>query len=215
MDKTIDGFQTENQEDYSDTTMEVQAVRLALPGFYSRLRHMWWFSNHQVGQVGFPRVLRFPPTKTQNTDNENDFSLFHNRCLINYIFLIEVYCFYVWSILSWSCYFCMDFCCIYVCGFGFNTTGWVYRKWSKSQIGLYNEDFIIHVCLIMWRFILVHTWFWDLYQLDKSIKMVFHLKLVWMPTLTDSKYLYIFLYLYSPQQCMGRTSKSTVYGQNI
>ena len=32
---------------------------------------------------------------------------------------------------------------------------------------------------------------------------------------TDSKYLYIFLYLYSPQQCMGRTSKSTVYGQNI
>ena len=67
--RTIDGFQTKNQEDYSDTTtMEVQAVRLALPGFYTRLRHMWLFSNHQVGQVGFLRVLRFPPTK--NTDNE-------------------------------------------------------------------------------------------------------------------------------------------------
>ena len=39
--RTIDGFQTENQEDYSDTTtMEVQAVRLALPGFYSRLWHL-------------------------------------------------------------------------------------------------------------------------------------------------------------------------------
>ena len=39
--RTIDDFQTENQEDYSDTTtMEVQAVRLALPGFYSRLQHM-------------------------------------------------------------------------------------------------------------------------------------------------------------------------------
>jgi len=119
--RTIDGFQTKNQEDYSDTTtMEVQAVRLALPGFYTRLRHMWLFSNHQVGQVGFLRVLRFPPTKKHW--QRNDDSLFHNRCLINYIFLLEVYCFYVWSTLSWSCYFCMDFCCTYVCGFGFNTT---------------------------------------------------------------------------------------------
>ena len=100
--------------------MEEQAVRLALPGFYSRLRHMWWFSNHQVGQVGFPPGT--PVSSHKNTDNENEYSLFHNRCLINYIFLPEVYCFYVWSTLSWSCYFCMDFCCTYVCGFGFNST---------------------------------------------------------------------------------------------
>ena len=47
------------QKEYSDTTtMEVQAVRLALPGFYT---------NHHVGQVGFLRVLRFPPTKTLTT----------------------------------------------------------------------------------------------------------------------------------------------------
>ena len=69
---------------------------------------------------GFPPGT--PVSSHKNTDNENDYSLFHNRCLINYIFLLEVYCFYVWSTLSWSCYFCMDFCCTYVCGFGFNTT---------------------------------------------------------------------------------------------
>jgi len=57
------------------------ATRVRLPA-----SHVRWPCGHQVRQVGFLRVLRFPPTRTQTSVQMNMIdikcmhNLFRNRC---------------------------------------------------------------------------------------------------------------------------------------
>ena len=158
---------------------------------------MWWFSNHQVGQVGFLRVLRFPTQKLWKR-NESLFNKYYFftwsllfLCLINFVLILLLLCDLVLF-------------CTYVSGFDFNMT----------MVELIESVFNHKLVFIMETLLYMYVWscgdlFW--YTFDSEIFINWTNQLKWYSLSSW----FIFLYLYSPQQRMGRTSKSTVYGQNI
>ena len=143
-----------------------------------------------------------------------------NRCLINITFLLEVYCFlclinFVLIVLL----LCdLVLLCTYVSGFGFNMT----------MVELIESVLNHKLVFIMETLLYMYVWscgdlFWYTFDSEIFINWTNQLKWYSLSSWFECQHLqiqniFIFLYLYSPQQRMSTTSKSSKcvgYSTNI